>query len=102
MVWAKVAEAAPAEVVASFVEQGWSQEAAEEYVRKQGANHAIGDELTALKDEYIRLRSYFKKANDCASICLFERQQALYSLLGTMKSVQRWLLPRRITQFQTN
>ena len=57
---AKVAEVA-SQVVESFVEQGWSKEAAEEYVRKQGANHAIGDELIALKDEYIRLRSYFKK-----------------------------------------
>lgn len=57
---AKVPQAAP-HVVASFVEQGWSKEAAEEYVRRQGATHAINDELFALRDEYIRLKSYFKK-----------------------------------------
>ncbi len=57
---AKVPENAP-HVVDAFVEQGWSREAAQEYVRKQGANYAIGDELEALKEEYIRLSSYFKK-----------------------------------------
>lgn len=57
---AKVPAAAP-HVVQSFVEQGWSREAAEAYVQKQGASHAISNELDALRDEYIRLRSYFKR-----------------------------------------
>lgn len=57
---AKVAEAAPA-VIQSFVDQGWSRRAAEAYVQKHGKRHAIDHELTALKEEYIRLKSIFPK-----------------------------------------
>ncbi len=56
----KVKEKAPL-VVAAFIEQGWSKEAAEAYVQKHAARHAIDDELGALKEEYFRLRSLFPK-----------------------------------------
>ncbi len=56
----KVVERAP-RVVDAFVEQGWDRDAAQEYVEKQVARHAIDDELNALREEYIRLRTIFRK-----------------------------------------
>ncbi len=69
---AKVFQVASA-VVDAFVEQGWSREIAEDYVRKQGARHAIGDELGALKEEYIRLRKVFPKLHIAPLfMCLYD------------------------------
>lgn len=48
-------------VIDAFVEQGWQKEAAQNYVAKHAARHAIEDELLALKDEYTRLRKIFRK-----------------------------------------
>ncbi|MBA3858980.1 MAG: hypothetical protein C0507_18905 [Cyanobacteria bacterium PR.3.49] len=56
----KVYEKAPL-VVQAFMDQGWEKEAAEEYVKKQVTRHAISDELEALHEEYLRLRSVFRK-----------------------------------------
>lgn len=56
----KVYEKAPL-VVQAFVDQGWTKEAAEEYVQKQVARHAIKDELEALHEEYLRLTNVFRK-----------------------------------------
>lgn len=56
----KVYERAPL-VVQAFMDQGWSREAAEQYVQKQAARHAIPDELDALRGEYIRIRELFPK-----------------------------------------
>ena len=56
----KVYEKAP-DVVQAFVEQGWDQEIAKEYVSKQASRHAISDELDALRTEYIRLTNVFRK-----------------------------------------
>ncbi|MBX9571336.1 MAG: hypothetical protein K2X77_20740 [Candidatus Obscuribacterales bacterium] len=58
----KMSENAPG-VVAAFVEQGWSKEAAEAYVQKHGTRHAIEDELDSLKDEFMRLKTLFPKIN---------------------------------------
>lgn len=56
----KVYEKAP-HVVQAFVEQGWDHKIAEEYVSKQAERHSISDELDALRTEYIRLTSVFRK-----------------------------------------
>jgi carbonic anhydrase len=56
----KLVEKAPL-VVNAFVEQGWSRDAAEEYVAKQAKRHSIDDELGALKEEYLRLRKIFPR-----------------------------------------
>jgi len=56
----KVHERAPS-VVQAFVDQGWTESAAHEYVSKQANRHAITDELDALREEYIRVRRLFKK-----------------------------------------
>ncbi len=56
----KVIDRAPL-VVDAFVEQGWERDAAKDYVDKQISRHAIDDELTALREEYLRLRTIFRK-----------------------------------------
>ncbi len=48
-------------VIDAFVEQGWQRDAAEGYVAKHAARHAIDDELLALKDEYVRLKKIFRQ-----------------------------------------
>lgn len=58
----KMSENAPS-VIAAFMEQGWSNEAAEAYVKKHGTRHAIEDELESLKDEYVRVKALFPKLN---------------------------------------
>lgn len=58
----KMSDNAPS-VVAAFVEQGWSKEAAESYVKKHGTRHAIEDELDSLEDEYLRVKNLFPKIN---------------------------------------
>lgn len=58
----KMSDNAPS-VVAAFVEQGWSKEAAENYVKKHGTRHAIEDELDSLEDEYLRVKTLFPKIN---------------------------------------
>jgi hypothetical protein len=69
---AKVAEAAP-NVVDAFVDQGWSRAVAEEYVRKQGARHAITNEIDALEQEYLRLRKIFPRLKIAPLfICLYD------------------------------
>jgi carbonic anhydrase len=57
---AKVEESKPA-LVDALVHQGWDRELATAYVEKHGNRHAIKDELGALKDEYLRVRSLFPK-----------------------------------------
>ena len=57
---AKVPENAPG-VVQAYIEQGWSRQAAEEYVQTHGPRHAINNELDALRDEYKRLCTIFPK-----------------------------------------
>lgn len=58
----KVPEMTPL-VVDTLVEQGWNRALAEEYVKKHGSRHAIGDELDALKEEYCRLLTIFRKVS---------------------------------------
>lgn len=69
---AKVEQAAPG-VIDAFVNQGWSRQAAEAYVQKQGARHAIKDEIDALKDEYVRLTKLFHKLTIAPLfVCLYD------------------------------
>jgi hypothetical protein len=55
----KVAQHAP-HIVEAFVEQGWSKERAEEFVRSHAGRFAIRDELEGLEQEYHRLKRLFK------------------------------------------
>lgn len=48
-------------LVDAFVNQGWSRESAQAYVDKHCSRYIIKDELDALEEEYLRLRSLFKK-----------------------------------------
>lgn len=57
---AKIPESAP-HVVNALIEQGWSKETAQKYVEKHGAKNAMSNELSALEDEYRRLRRLFPK-----------------------------------------
>ena len=43
--------------------QGWSAEVAEQFVRKHTAKLAVRDELEALEQEYHRLKRLFKKVH---------------------------------------
>jgi carbonic anhydrase len=69
---ARVDEMAPL-VVSALIEQGWKRELAEEYVLKHGSRHRIGNEIEALKDEYIRLRQVFPKLSIAPLfVCLYD------------------------------
>jgi carbonic anhydrase len=69
-----VAENTP-NIIASLVDQGWSRPIAEEYVQRQGARHAMGDELEALKIEYRRLRKVFPKLTIAPLfVCLYDNK----------------------------
>jgi carbonic anhydrase len=60
-------------IVNAFVNQGWSKKAAEEYVSRHGALHSINEELTALKDEYLRVRMLFPNlAVAPLFVCLYD------------------------------
>ncbi|HEY9713845.1 MAG TPA: hypothetical protein V6C72_10270 [Chroococcales cyanobacterium] len=62
-------------VINAFTEQGWSRKAAEAYVQRQGVHHAIGHELEALKDEYVRLQQLFPKLEVAPLfVCLYDNQ----------------------------
>jgi hypothetical protein len=83
---ASVPAAAP-DVVKAFVEQGWSRKAAQEYVEKHGARHAISDELEALKNEYIRVRSIFPKLVIAPLfVCLYDNRLYLPKWYDTVKA----------------
>lgn len=47
-------------MIEALVGQDWPRAAAEEYVRKQGPDHAIQDEIETLRAEYLRLRRLFR------------------------------------------
>ncbi len=51
------------EIVEAFVEQGWGREQATQFVKEQTARLAVKDELDALQQEYLRLKSLFKKVH---------------------------------------
>lgn len=48
-------------VIEAFVNQGWKRSVAEDYVKRQAQRHGISDELEALKEEYLRLKSIFRQ-----------------------------------------
>jgi len=48
-------------LVDSYVNQGWSRDAAKKFVDKNLARYHMTDELTGLQEEYERLRTVFKK-----------------------------------------
>ncbi|MBX9568017.1 MAG: hypothetical protein K2X77_03940 [Candidatus Obscuribacterales bacterium] len=56
----KVNQAKPA-LIEALVSQGWDKTAATLYVNANAPSHMIGDELESLEQEYLRLRSLFKK-----------------------------------------
>lgn len=86
----KVPAVAP-DVVNAFVDQGWSREVAEEYVRKQGARHAITDELDALKEEYLRLRKLFPKLRIAPLfVCLYDSKLYLPKWYEELSSQERY------------
>lgn len=59
---AKVGSPHNAEAIScSLVDQGWSKEKADEFVKHQSLKAAIGDEIDALEEEYHRLKRIFKK-----------------------------------------
>lgn len=48
-------------MINALVEQGWYRDRAEEYVTVNASRYAISDELSSLKNEYLRLRRLFHK-----------------------------------------
>ena len=52
-----------ADIVEAFVNQGWSRDVAERFVKAQVAELAVKDELDALEKEYHRLKSMFSKVH---------------------------------------
>lgn len=48
-------------LVAAYVKEGWSEEAATEFVERQRERYHMADELDGLEEEYHRLRTLFKK-----------------------------------------
>jgi carbonic anhydrase len=48
-------------LVDSYVNQGWSRKAAQDFVDRQLSRYHMKDELSGLEEEYERLRTIFKK-----------------------------------------
>jgi hypothetical protein len=85
----KVDSMAP-HVVQAFVDQGWSQAAAEAYVWKHARRHAITDELEALEQEYKRLRSLFPKLIIAPLfVCLYDGKLRLPSWYKRVRIEER-------------
>lgn len=73
-------------VVESLIDQGWSRQAAQAYVEKHAKRHAISDELEALKQEYLRLRSIFPKLTIAPLfVCLYDGKLRLPAWYNTLE-----------------
>jgi carbonic anhydrase len=60
-------------MVQALVDQGWNPELADQYFEKHAARHRINNELEALKEEYIRVRTLFPKLLVAPMfVCLFD------------------------------
>ncbi|MBU6455586.1 MAG: hypothetical protein KGS72_27690 [Cyanobacteria bacterium REEB67] len=56
----KVSEQKPA-MIQTLIDQGWNKDRAEDFVAMHAGKYAIEDEVDALKSEFFRLRTLFKK-----------------------------------------